>query len=570
MVISSRPLLVFEEAFVEEPHLRLQDLTADEIKVYVGDKLGSHPRMASLRMRTPEGAEGLASGVISKASGVFLWVRLVVESLLEGLTDGNGMEELHKTLDDLPEALEDLFRHMFRKIPQNYHAEASRIFQVVRRYQKKSDTWICGVLTVATLSFATERNTALDAETHIGPMDLGQISERYVRLERRLKSRCCGLIEIHDERNIYAQSGATLLGGSVQFIQKTVTDFLDDRTIWGTILTGSAENFDPNMALLNSYIMQLKHLDVPKFGDWCYQRKDSVRHDLTHNLIEAASTFAKQTTNTSIQVKLLHEMDRTVSFYRTRHLPNEPSHWCNYLDRDEGAIRETHGWYDSFLSFCIERGLCQDVAAQFNEHGKELIHKKGRPLLDYAVRPLHPYMTPKDPMIVKVLLDNGANPNEVYNGWSTWSNALYVFHRREGNERLAKMLELLVLYHADPNVTIEEVDTHRRWFKIRYSALRVLQCNIDKADGETLLIIQRVIKLLIDRGAKEREWHDGKLVHPRYRAAGYSLVSSWGSVRSGRVHPIDSLPTRSEKNLLHRVIQHVKGKRVDDPDNRRV
>ncbi|KAF1344185.1 hypothetical protein BDV97DRAFT_403131 [Delphinella strobiligena] len=517
LVVSSRPLLVFEEAFAQEHQLRLQDLTADDIKIYVDDKVERHPRMANLLMKSPASAGNLASAIISKASGVFLWVRLVVESFLEGLTDGDGIEELQKTLDDLPEALEDLFRHTFRKIPQRYRSEASRIFQIVRQFQNTAEhegnlVSHDSVLTATMLSFAAEGTTALDAGTRDGPLNLAQSSERRASLERRLKSRCCGLIEIHDKWNRYSgefdqsttvQSGMTLLGAEVQFLHKTVTDFLNDRANWDTILTGSAEDFDPNMALLSSYITQLKHLEVPKSEGW-WEGRDSILI-----LIEVAATFAKQTTNTSVQVELLHEMDRTMSLYWTRNRPKELYHWCNCLRNDD---RNKGEWYDSFLSFCIDRGLCHYVAAEFNEHGKVLIQKKGRPLLDHAVRPRLPYRMHLDPMIVTILLENGANPNKSFNGRSAWSTALYEFHQQGGNECFAKILELLVLHRANLNAVIETHATKRARFKKRYSALRVLRCSIDRADGETLPIIQRVIRLLIERGAKEQEWCDGVLV----------------------------------------------------------
>jgi hypothetical protein len=85
--ISSRPWQVFVETFKEFPSLRLQDLTHDDIQLYVEDKLGIDERMqclsnlASFKMEHDE----LVKEVVRKADGVFLWVTLIIKSLLRGL-----------------------------------------------------------------------------------------------------------------------------------------------------------------------------------------------------------------------------------------------------------------------------------------------------------------------------------------------------------------------------------------------------------------------------------------------------------------------------------------------------
>ena len=40
--------------------------------------------------------------IVKKASGVFLWVKFVTDSLLGGLAEGERLEELHAHLEELP------------------------------------------------------------------------------------------------------------------------------------------------------------------------------------------------------------------------------------------------------------------------------------------------------------------------------------------------------------------------------------------------------------------------------------------------------------------------------------
>ena len=60
----------------------------------------------------PVAASQLIKQVTVKASGVFLWVYLVTQSLLEGLSDGEHLRDLQSRVESLPEDIEKLFGRM--------------------------------------------------------------------------------------------------------------------------------------------------------------------------------------------------------------------------------------------------------------------------------------------------------------------------------------------------------------------------------------------------------------------------------------------------------------------------
>jgi hypothetical protein len=107
--VSSRPWNVFEDAFGSRPSLRLEDLTFSDIQHYVTSKLSANLGFQSLQAYDKKSTDQLLNNVTARASGVFLWVVLVTQSLLEGLTDGEHLSELHKRLNSLPVELESLF-----------------------------------------------------------------------------------------------------------------------------------------------------------------------------------------------------------------------------------------------------------------------------------------------------------------------------------------------------------------------------------------------------------------------------------------------------------------------------
>ncbi|KAM0549877.1 hypothetical protein ACHAPJ_009124 [Fusarium lateritium] len=92
MCVASRPWAQFEDSFKKHPHLLLQDLTKEDIARYVASNLGANEGFRELAEREPECAKQLRNEIARKAEGVFLWVNLVVASLLAGLTDGDGLD----------------------------------------------------------------------------------------------------------------------------------------------------------------------------------------------------------------------------------------------------------------------------------------------------------------------------------------------------------------------------------------------------------------------------------------------------------------------------------------------
>lgn len=100
--VTSRPHFVFQDAFGPCPKLILQEFTYGDIISYIKGKLSEHPRFKTISMEEPVRVSQLIRQVMEKAQGVFLWVNLVVQSLSEGLTNGDGVSELQCRIDNTP------------------------------------------------------------------------------------------------------------------------------------------------------------------------------------------------------------------------------------------------------------------------------------------------------------------------------------------------------------------------------------------------------------------------------------------------------------------------------------
>lgn len=200
--LSSRPWPVFETSFDGQPSLRMQDLNGDDIRLFCYDKLGRDPKVRNLLGPEPGKAEWLVEEVVRRAYGVFLWVHLVVQLLIQGIQDGDDTMALYRRLLSLPIDLQALFQRILGQIEPRHREEASHIFQLFRANGNSLD-----ILTMdRALKYAPPRTFDDVLRMKVTPLSVVRTPENRRFFERiiargirRLNSRCRGLLEINEE-----------------------------------------------------------------------------------------------------------------------------------------------------------------------------------------------------------------------------------------------------------------------------------------------------------------------------------------------------------------------------------
>ncbi len=138
--LTSRPLVALKYAFKSFAMLRLQDLTYEDIRIYVDDTLHTNKRFQQLAIEEYDNAPALVQDIVNEADGVFPWVVLVVRSILVGLGIRDEIEDLERKLQELPSDLSALFENMLTKrIGQFYQEKAAALFQIVRASRERND-----------------------------------------------------------------------------------------------------------------------------------------------------------------------------------------------------------------------------------------------------------------------------------------------------------------------------------------------------------------------------------------------------------------------------------------------
>lgn len=244
LVVSSRPEAIFVESFQRWPKLRVEDLTRGDIEHYVRDNLFAHERMLALQTRNKDATAEILNAVMSKSSGVFLWVFLIVRSLVEGLIDGSTLEELLELTEEYPRELQDVYRQMFARMKDNHRQQAFCLMSCIARAQMLEDD----LPTLLRLSL-TGRDP-LSALQHEKRFSEDEVSDMLTSAQARVRSRCCGLLEANNLED----------EGRISYLHRTVSEFVKDMTPMLEEAT-EKEGFDPSLRLMTSIILKFKARD---------------------------------------------------------------------------------------------------------------------------------------------------------------------------------------------------------------------------------------------------------------------------------------------------------------------
>ncbi|KAL6910650.1 hypothetical protein GGI43DRAFT_18662 [Trichoderma evansii] len=250
--ISSRPWIEFSDAFGgNQPKLELQDFTREDIQKFIKGKLQNNDKFNQLLKRDRIAADGLVLSITEKADGVFLWVFLVVRSLLRGLRNEDDILDLERRLGQLPDDLYKFFNNMLSIIEDVYRERVSRLFLTMTSAKV--------ALPIITFYFFSFDDKPLSREPlpflREWPI-VDNAEERVLDVKKRqLIAQCKDLI--HTVSDI---EGEVLFAEKVEFIHNMVLNFLHLPDINERLSSIAGGSFHPVKVLFKANIGQIRSL----------------------------------------------------------------------------------------------------------------------------------------------------------------------------------------------------------------------------------------------------------------------------------------------------------------------
>lgn len=288
--VSSRPWVAFEEAFKQEPSLKVQDLTFPDIKAFVSDKFSASAGFTRLQHRDSQYAEQLTLDVVNKSSGVFLWVSLVVKSLLTGLMNNDRLVDLQRRLDELPTELDALFDRLLLCLDPFYAEQARQYFDIMEAHRE------FGPPPVLLFALADEECPSFVLNQRVKPFSQSEVDGYTTPMPRRVQSRCRDLLEIYrpdvegDKPDV------------VDYLHRTVADYLSSQRAESMWVQGLTRQHDAPLLLCSAYLSMLKGIHTMNLAGEQFS-----------TLVSRCLQFARQTGKAEHRkmIKLLDDLDKT-------------------------------------------------------------------------------------------------------------------------------------------------------------------------------------------------------------------------------------------------------------------
>jgi hypothetical protein len=348
---------------------------------------------------------------------------------------------------------------MLRSIEPVYIEDALKTFQLLRVGKtfglaiRSEEMYLALTSDLARVLMTSERDLEL-ARTEPIPLwernreqqiyrsiyDLGALDE-YMTVW--LRTRCGGLLEISH--------------GCVSYIHRTVKDFLEQDKLLiegsGSTLLASRMKYDPWTALGISKTLTLKRNMFGSSSDVLpFPAKLKPAHWYARGI---------HPSNSDTLVQLLDECDKILSMHQLKIRTERPErsksdmHWSN--------IRWPRSWKTNFLCYAVENHLPEYVKAKLVSNPHLLKSKPGMPLLAFCFLSidLNDVFDISTLEFMEILLEHGADPNELFEGYSVWQYWLHfvhvLVHRNSGwyigyaLSRLESIFKLLLRNSVDLN-----------------------------------------------------------------------------------------------------------------------
>lgn len=243
LCLASRPEQIFKDAFCRFPNFPIHHFTDSDLQAFIRGQIlsiaGKYPQIQDI-----DQLSDLAREVTEKADGVFVWVKLVLEELVEGIVAGDTISQLRRVLVSIPEELQELYRRVIVRRKPQYALETYIMLQVML-HTRTPLTLLALMAIVDVILFDSIQKTSEESRLRRlatragGLIELaGATKETFTSLDPRLSlSVDSGRTSASSPSNAgkpdqmgvsKIESGSKPLKSEVQFLHQTVKAFFEE------------------------------------------------------------------------------------------------------------------------------------------------------------------------------------------------------------------------------------------------------------------------------------------------------------------------------------------------------
>ena len=473
LCVASRSWPTFRDAFTGDggPMLDLHELTKGDIRAYSQSQLSGHTQVIELQKQDSLAFISLVDEIVRKAEGVFLWVYLVVRSLLEGLSNDDSLSKLRQRLEQLPDDLDEYYQHVMNGIETIYKKETA---QILRMYVCAKDP-----IPLLCLPPALQTSTYQKVDEEVA-RSKAWAAHSSGSIRKQLHARCRDFLQVEPDQLIKEMSqkyniefdDMVHLHYRVDFLHLTVKEFLERPAVAQLLKSWDSNFHEPRLLLCECYMFLLKILPDVVFEHFGYVResKNGVQkkpHAVLPYQYISGHFVEIETTSGRAPLRIIDDYQRLM-FTRTD----------GYTAQNLKTQAKALNWQSDSLRWALSCGLLIYAETKMKQ-SSVYIPEGNKCVLLYNVLQLGvshepPWTIDARLYIVSTLLKCGVNPNEEdpeewmgqssWSGWLTESHDLNLDYLRAhtiysqtsyfGREEWLAITDILLEYGADPNMAI--------------------------------------------------------------------------------------------------------------------
>ncbi|KAI1475869.1 hypothetical protein F4774DRAFT_395595 [Daldinia eschscholtzii] len=265
--VASRPERDLDSTFSKYPHLRLQDLTYQDMKIYASDKM--EPYVSSGQISKYFRSD-ITKVLVKKAEGVFLWLHLASDSLVRGLKNNDSEKILNKRLEEMPRDLGRLYEDMWNRVNEDttqYRETTARYLNlaIVSQGMKRPFSSLSLFQLMTTNDEVQHRFEKKDT------MDVAFLIRQCEKTLSEIQTQCVGLLEVvwipsFQFDDVWDPNYKPILAyqeKSVAFTHRTAYDFLTDTKPGHDILAcDSSPQHELPIKLIRGGLIVTKFIDL--------------------------------------------------------------------------------------------------------------------------------------------------------------------------------------------------------------------------------------------------------------------------------------------------------------------
>ncbi|KAH6695310.1 hypothetical protein F5X68DRAFT_147085, partial [Plectosphaerella plurivora] len=364
LCVSSRPHQEFLDVFDPQQRLHLHELTRHDIRCFVSESLskerGDHVDGVFL--------DEAITRITKDAQGVFLWARLVVRALLEGIRRHESPRKMKQRISQTPGDLQALFRRLIDGIASRDRQTSDQMLYIAATYPRVETLVLSWLEDLADPTFPFGSRLLRQSEE--------QCSRRLRAAEAQIKSLSGGLLEVQN----FSVQGWPEYHQTAVFFHRTARDFLLQPDIRMAMKHRLGECFDPNEVYQRLYVAELMSTEYKSISGclhslrWgnLFQRKllpqtlDAIEAELDNHTKNSFFTKARfcSWSGSAISYSIVADMPASAgnNFSLLHMLVSDGHYHCEGVD----MLRKAPGIYRQQEGLCLLFSACLGFWARWS------------------------------------------------------------------------------------------------------------------------------------------------------------------------------------------------------------